>query len=302
MDDLVRAALDARPSPSGWWRARCPFCELEAGARPQNRNLSIRMATGYYKCWACQESGFLDDVEGTVLEAQMRRAAAADTQNTLETPEWAEPPESFTELGWGEGAESLVHEPARHYLECRHVPERAVVEGCVGACTRGKYRGRIVVPVLVNGKWNGFAARAYDVRHFGGKPGIPYLYPPGMPRGSVVFNQDSLLEETDEPAIIVEGCFDALPHWPNAVAVLGKPSSQHVDLIATARRPVVVALDGDAWREGRALAERLKLRGLKRVSWVRLEPGTDPGNYTPELLQQFVAEALNGQNEMTQID
>jgi DNA primase len=90
---------------------------------------------------------------------------------------------------------------------------------------------------------------------------------------------------------VVEGVFDALALWPDAVAVLGKPSDQQVDALINAKRPVVIVLDGDAWLEGKWLAARLCLRG-KRAGHIRLPPGVDPDEVDRKELEQQAMEAL----------
>jgi DNA primase len=69
--------------------------------------------------------------------------------------------------------------------------------------------------------------------------------------------------------------FDAIALWPDGVAVLGKPSPMQREAMIQARRPVVVCLDGDAWREAYALATLLRVEG-QRAGFVRLGPGVDP--------------------------
>jgi hypothetical protein len=98
---------------------------------------------------------------------------------------------------------------------------------------------------------------------------------------SRLFNEAAIDVETADPLILVEGRFDALPLWPNATAFDGKPSDGQVERLRQARRPLVVALDGDAWIEGEMLAMRLELYGV-RAGWLRLPPTTDPGNFRPE--------------------
>jgi DNA primase len=96
--------------------------------------------------------------------------------------------------------------------------------------------------------------------------------------------------ETDEPLLVVEGMFDALPYIGSAVALLGKPSDIQVRMLAESRRPLVIALDGDAIRDSRALQQRLKLRGVT-AGMVKLPPGMDPGDVEPSWLIQRAAEA-----------
>jgi DNA primase len=98
-----------------------------------------------------------------------------------------------------------------------------------------------------------------------------------MQRGKILYNAKALYADSTLPIIAVEGVFDALPYWPHAVAFLGKPSYEQIEMLYETDRPVVVVLDGDAWRESWALAERLKLAG-KKAAMVRLPPKTDPND------------------------
>jgi hypothetical protein len=158
----------------------------------------------------------------------------------------------------------------------------------MGAARRGEAAGRIVVPLLETGgsKWLGWVGRIWRKR----EGVLPYRYPAGMPRGALLFNHDALLVETAEPCMIVEGVFDALPHWPRAVACLGKPSRGQLTALMAARRPIVVVLDGDAWREGQALARLLTFRG-RSTKWLRLPPAVDPGDIAPDQMAGMIEEA-----------
>jgi DNA primase len=102
----------------------------------------------------------------------------------------------------------------------------------------------------------------------------------GFDRERNVFNAAALAVDTDDPLLVVEGTFDALPYWPDVVALLGKPSEGQIGLLLTACRPLVVALDGDAWLESEMLAARLELDGA-RATWLKLPPKRDPGDLEP---------------------
>jgi DNA primase len=114
-----------------------------------------------------------------------------------------------------------------------------------------------------------------------------------MQRGEVLYNHTALHVETERPVMVVEGVFDALALWPHAVAVLGKPSHFQVDALASAKRPVAIVLDGDAWQEGYALAMRLRLAG-QRAGSVTLPPKTDPDEVDRAWLEAAVAECIGG--------
>jgi hypothetical protein len=123
---------------------------------------------------------------------------------------------------------------------------------------------------------------------------LKYRYPEGMKRGDHLWNYQALLKETEEPALVVEGVWDGLPHWPDVAACLGKPTRNQYPLLLAAKRPLIVVLDGDAWEECRSLALKLRLDGM-RVKWLRLPPRTDPGEYIhAELMCLAESEAQEG--------
>lgn len=268
------ASLHGRrgPSFSGEVRLCCPACE--GGSR---FTLSANAAAGAWYCHRCGAKGRGDlSWLGTVSGG----GSSGDLPSSL-----GEPPPGFVSLQ-GVGAGSLSARPYLGYLEGRGALGAArAAEG--GFCLDGRYAGRVVVPVLgIGGVWLGFSARSVYPR------ATPkYLYPPGMRRGRVLFNGLALGAETDDPVYVVEGVFDALWLWPDGVAVLGKPTSDQLALLAEARRPVVVALDGDAWQEGMVLALQLRALGARAV-WLRLPPRTDPDQVSPALLREGARAAL----------
>ena len=253
-----QALAEAKPSGGGeWLRASCPFCVTVVGKVDRSRAFSINRYSGWFHCFRCGTAGKLDGVEGIV-----ERPAQAEKQH-------ADPPEHFLLLGEEPGASAQVTAQARGYLASRRVDARLCAEAKLGACLRGKYAGRVIVPVLSGDTWVGWVGRAYSR-----KVEKPYLYPPGAWRGRALYNHEAVLTP-GEVVYVVEGVFDALALWPHATAVLGKPSHEQVEALALARRPVVVVLDGDAWLEGWSLATRLRLMGV-RAGAVRLPPKKDP--------------------------
>ena len=281
---MVACAAAAIKTSSGYWRAHCPFCEDDEGVAQSKRNLSIRMATGDYWCWKCGRKGFIPQIS----EAMFQKVAEAQRQEEEYEPlEEFDPPEGFTRLDRGEGLSGRRFKEARDYLASRGVTP-GVISACkVGATRTGKYWRSIVVPILEYGVWRGFVCRRYDRKG--------YLYPPGMPRGEIMFNMDSLREVTDEPIAVVEGCFDALPHYPRTIALLGKPSHKHYDMLKKAQRPLAIVLDADAQREGWALAQRLQLDGVD-ARFVKLYPGSDPGDADAKWLQEAVFSVFSRRN------
>ena len=264
-------ALHGRQGPSarGEVRLCCPFCTGSS-----RFTLSASPNLGVWHCHRCGAAG-----KGDL--SWLPAGGYAD-----ELPPFTEvgPPAGF--LAFADAAGSRAAEPYRAYLRQRGVLDVAVLAGA-GCALDGRYAGRVVVPVLgAGGTWLGFSARAiYRLA----RP--TYLYPPGMRRGRVLFNGLALGSETAEPAFVVEGVFDALHLWPDGVAVLGKPTADQLVLMAEARRPLVVVLDGDAWQEGMALALQLRALG-KKAAWLRLSARNDPDENPAEQLRERAREAL----------
>jgi hypothetical protein len=260
------------------------------GTADGKRSLGVYFVSGYYRCHRC----------GAVGRAALGGRAVDEPDIAVPTVELG-PPDGYTPL-WREpglSAETLMH--ARLYLDRRGVHAQTVAEAKIGACFDGPCAGRIVVPVFSQdgSAWLGWSARKWDVprvaddmfagaqdsvRRFGRRRSPPkYLTAEGMDRESELFNGAALLVETDVPALAVEGVFDALPYWPDVVAFLGKPSEGQIEKLSRSRRPVVVAMDGDAWIEGEMLCLRLRMDGAL-AGWLRLAPKTDPGCSDPEVL------------------
>ena len=309
-DAIVLAAISGRrPSRKGWVRANCPFCELSTGKADKKQCLGLRVDTGGWHCFRCGAAGYLHMGEEELAEVANKRPAAL----TLEEATRAiEPPDGFVPLfedddfagdffrsyltGTGRTEDG---ERKRELPEavCRAAGIGAVYSGCGSDCRAGdpprrcircRIRGRVVVPILdADGPWLGWSARAVF------SSSRKYLYPEDMARADILYNRRALSVETDKPALVVEGVFDALALWPDAVAVLGKPSEPQKEMLRAAARPVVTVMDGDAWREGRALSDWLRFHG-RRAGYVRMAPGVDPDEVPRADLERLAAESLEG--------
>lgn len=275
--ELVVSALDGRvASASGWTRANCPLCMLRRGTRDRRLSLAVSEA-GWFICHRCGATGRLD-----------RRAVGVQRRTRPAVELGCDPPEGFAPLCSPVGADSLALEPARRYLVGRGVASGIWLRAGLGATVSGPARNRIIAPVFSadGSKWLGWVGRDWTGRSL-----RKYLYPSGMQRAALVYCEHLLDLPTREPLLVVEGVFDALAFWGSAVALLGKPSSQQVARLSRSRRALIVALDGDAWREGEALSLRLSLRGARAV-FVRLPPGEDPGSIGRERLRNAAHAAL----------
>jgi DNA primase len=275
---LALEALDgAKKSGDGWWRANCPYCMELTGKEDKRASLGIKPGIAFFTCFKCGARGRLpDDDVLTSFKAIVEPKAEGEV--TFEAPP------GFEALGDDDAWTSTFLEEPREYMGKRGISRATIISAGIGAVVFGKLAGRIVVPCfdLDGDTWLGYSARDWT-----GKQDPKYKYPYGMQRQRFLYNQGALYKDTDEPVMIVEGVFDALPYWPNAVACLGKPGETHRKLLAdeAITRPIAVCLDGDAHEEGWSLSEILKLNG-RRSGFVHLPPCTDPCSVDREWLKQ----------------
>lgn len=272
---ILDAVAGKRPSATGWVRGDCPLCELKSGKADRKQCLGLEVTTGHWHCFRCGARGLLADVD---IPTSPRAPAVANVVDL---------PDGFFELYREPGRSAFMAEGARDYLADRGVDEVVGRAARIGACLVGRYRGRIVVPVYApEGALVGWSAR-----DFLGQSERKYLYPEGMRRALIMYNAAALLVDSTEPVFVVEGVFDALALWPDGAGCLGKPSPPQVEMLRATTRPVVVLLDGDAWRESFGLASKLRAFG-KRAGSVRLPPKTDPATADLDAVRAAAVRAI----------
>lgn len=284
MNDRDQTILDAiarhKPNSKGIVRANCPHCENVLGKVDRKSCLSLNVTNGYWKCYRCSSSGKLGELPFDLDTIKLADVDAPVVPINL--------PSGYVPLFEREGQAALVCKPARKYLAKRGITEETVKSARIGACIRGFFNGRIIVPIYKAGKLAGYVGRAWS-KHAERK----YLYNEGFSRADTLYNEEALYKTTDVPCLVVEGVFDSFPYYPDVVACLGKPSQAQIEMMAAARRPVVVCLDGDAWREAVALAMGLKLAGV-RAAAIHIPPGLDPATVNADLVRgrakQLIAE------------
>ena len=241
---VADAVLHSRTSGTGWIRVNCPLCLGRVGTPDRRASLGVHAEGGGYRCFRCHAKG-----RAHGFSAPVQGYVAPPVQEAVKLPR------GYVPLGDGPGATAASTRRAREYLKDRGVPMSTVTSARVAYC---EHRGpRVVIPVHDrNMKLRGWVARTIA----NAEP--RYLNSSGGWAGEVLFNEAALFRRVDSPVLVTEGVFDALPFWPNAVAVLGKPTDVQVSVLAESRRPVVICLDGDAADEGWALSNRLRLRGV----------------------------------------
>lgn len=269
--EVLSAIAGHHPNSSGWIRADCPFCVTDAGKEDTTASLGVNADSGWFRCWRCGAEGRLSGFEGVPQEQE----------EPGERPPLALPRGFVTaDRAW----DAVLADDAVEYLLRRGVGREQAAQIGIGFCFSGFYEKRIVVPIYdAQGELANWAARTWDSAER-----MRYRYPPGGRR--VLFNGEALAVETDVPVLVVEGVFDAFPYWPNVVACCGKPTEQHIEELKKAHRPIVVTLDGDAWRECEALWMLLLCHG-KDARWLRLPAGEDPASVDADGLWEQALEA-----------
>ena len=258
-------------------RVNCPLCtDRGKPSRDRDRSMAFYPASGFYKCFRCRAMGIVDGV-GTV---QVKTASGRQSCMELE---------GVAYLRNEDTRRSAHAAPALQYLRKRKIPERVWSDANLAVGVTGEFIHRIVVPLVgADGQLWGAVGRAWN------PDPLPYRTMEGMARDRL-FNDAALDVETRHPVLVVEGIFDALPFYPHAVACLGKPSPPQIDRLAASRRPVVVCLDGDAWREAEVLMLKLRMRGVE-AAFLRLPGGTDPNDLDPNELTAQAANLIEGEN------
>ncbi len=282
-DALLKQALStAKQRSTGWYRVCCPYCVDRVGKADTTYAGSYNPSHGGYTCFRCGKKGHDNRDRG-----ELELIGSQITDQPPAPGEWQRPPDGYKELS---ALPDDAFQSARRYLDTRHMRPAIQREARIGATLRGQYGQRVVVPVLGDDgeSWYGWCARTWlpkvDKR-------FKYRFPPGMPRGRVLYNHAALWEKTDEIMYVVEGAFDALAHWPHAVAVFGKPTEHQIHALSRSKRPLCVVLDGDAHEEGTALALRLQFEGARAGS-VRLPAGFDPDEVPADWLFEEARRSL----------
>jgi hypothetical protein len=250
-------------------------CDSSKTGRPDH-SMAVR-PDGRFFCHRCGEGGKLRDPPDP----------GAVSVEAAPPPTEIEPPEGFVPLGYAPGTDALTFEDARAYAAKRHLTPEVCRRFDVGAVASGYYAGRIVIPVLgPEREWTGFVARDWT-----GRAAKPYLYNKGFSRARF-WNHAAVHDETDVPLLVVEGVLDAVPYWPDGIAMLGKLSGDQMDALRTTSRPVALVFDGDAWREARATAMELRELCGRRAGWVRLPPRVDPDEVDFDWMRQQALDCL----------
>ncbi len=164
------------------------------------------------------------------------------------------------------------------YLAKRGIDRQTATSARIGYADTGRHRFMLVLPIWdAEQKWVGWVGKSIARA---GRQARTNHTARGFKRGEMFYGEHLMAQRASHgPLVVTEGPFDALALWGRAVACLGKPTRVHRErLTALARiRPLIIMLDGDAWRTGAALAFGIRQLGGKAIS-VRLPPAMDLGD------------------------
>jgi DNA primase len=257
----------------GWMKMNCPFCGGED-------KLGANLSKDLFHCFKCGYVGSCLNTIKRIEESETFKEVFVvlrdyDSSNYHEKTVALIPkspvilPESFKLLIIGR---SRYGKMARSYMEGRGFNSLDLSRKGVGYCSKGKYRGYIILPYYdLGGRLIYFQTRLF----FGSGPKFnnPTIEDFGIGKSSILYNEKALYEFTE--VNIVESVINALTIGDNSVALSGKVASR-IQLFKILKSPVEIVniiLDPDAWDEAINLA--LNLVKYKRVRLIKLEGDKD---------------------------
>ncbi len=190
-------------------------------------------------------------------------------------------PEGYRKLIYPPNEKS---EPYWDYLtEKRNLAPSLVQQYEMGYCRVGEYKGRVIIPINMDGELRGFVARHIRNRN------PPYLNPDYVKMGEVLFNLDNVVGQ--RRVVLVEGVFDALRLPKMAVCTFGKKISRtQMELLHDAGfEEWVFCYDGDAYEDNLKYASRATEDVDVLVA--RLPEQYDPGNAPLGVLMRAIRDA-----------
>jgi len=278
---------------SGEFRINCFRCDDATG------NLEISLDKGIFHCWKCNYSGklvrllkdylgYLPNIDEYVSPDDLRRFSP----EVLFQKEGRKPGEF---LGLPEEYISLtsdfltyVGRKALRYVLSR-MTEGDVENYQIGYCGLGKYKWRVIIPVIEDGRPVYFIARTF----MGESPTYknPEKEEVGIGKEEVVFNLGGKASREDG-VVICEGVFDAIRVGDAGVAIFGTSLSdiQMFKLLEVSKK-FIILLDGDRPGIEGAIKMAHKLLSLRNEVCVVVPPKGDPSDWSNGEISQWLSQA-----------
>lgn len=290
----------AHRTSTGQINSECPWC---GGDRFYLAVEGDR--AGKYICHQCDQKGrnpvgLIAHVEGLskseamrrmVHEAGVFRRREQTPQTLLEVIRGARDGADVVEdqpvdFGMPKGFVPVYSEKSKKWRFPAYLKERGVKRATaqawgLGYCARGKYAGRLVIPLVCP---NG---RSWTARDMTGKQQPKYINPPGADHSRLLFGWEHARITAD--AAVVEGPLDALKAWQTNIPAYGlggknlSPEQASLLFMKPKDCSIVVMLDPEELVAPYAVAEKLIVH-FDNVYIAFLNPGSDPGNAKPSQL------------------
>ena len=191
--------------------------------------------------------------------------------------------------------------PANQYLAVRgYNPERLGRFYGVGYCANSIYYlacHRIIVPITLDGKLQGWQARYIGERDWHNDKSVPKWWTaPGTPRTKLLYNWDHAVRY--QTGVIMEGAGDVWSFGPMGVACFGSVMTkiqQQMFVAEFGQRSGVLLLDPDLLKKLSTSEALDKLYGELKTAMPSLakvilpEADKDPGDYERSYLRWYVA-------------
>lgn len=232
----------------------CPDCD-----EGRNKgNLEVNYFEHVWHCWSCADENGTHGTLGKLIDRYGDKKQKK-VYNILQ-PENHKPkekrkdklklPQGFT-LFKDSSLVYPVRRQAYNYLKQRGITDDIIEKYGIGFCDSGVFSGRIIVPSYDSkDELTYFIARSWD-------PNTRAKYKnPEQEKDIIIFNES--LIDWSKDIYLCEGVFDSF-FLPNSIAMLGKHMSELLlnTLYEKAKGDIIIAIDGDAYKDAVRLYEEL---------------------------------------------
>ena len=232
----------------------CPEC----GVDERKGNLEVSLEKHLFHCWSCGDInnmhgplGKLIDIYGSKKQKKLYNLLQPEEFKPKEKrKDKLRLPQGFT-LFKDSSLVYPVRRQAYNYLKQRGITDDIIEKYGIGFCDSGTFSGRIIVPSYDSkDELTYFIARSWD-------PNTRAKYKnPEAEKDIIIFNES--LIDWSKDIYLCEGVFDSF-FLPNSIAMLGKHMSELLlnTLYEKAKGNIIIAIDGDAYKDAIRLYEEL---------------------------------------------
>lgn len=292
-DNDIYYAEEGKNVSEGWININCPFCGMDPST-----HCGINLTSKLFHCWICGEKGAPPKLI-QVLEESTWHEAYLTVEKYIKPPDRASYPPQMksSPVDWNNDIPKLKKlnlMPSEafsdnwpdlflNYLRGRRFdPEEVIKKYQLRWCYLGKYKFRIIIPVIMNGVIINFTCR--DVTD---KNDSKYKTCPNkeaiIPLNKTLYNMDSV----NEIMIIVEGPTDVWRIGDGVIAIYGSVfSNEQIWLIKSlAPKIVYIMLDSTAQNEAKKLGNQI-VSIINKVEIIELNEG-DPCELSDYEVKKF---------------